>query len=321
MVEEILPEWYRIDIPLPGSPLKSLNAYVIRGVDRTVIVDTGLNRSECLKAMEAGLTELRVDLGQTDFFITHLHADHFGLVAKLLRPGRKVYFNRPDAEIIESWSGWEFMVRYAGRNGFPEDKLRAALDSHPGYRFSSDWVPELSLLDDEDTLAVGRYRFRCVSTPGHTRGHICLYEPTEKILLAGDHLLLDITPNIQCWSDGDDPLHDYLLSLSKVTSLDIDRVLPGHRRSFGNPRERIAELREHHHRRAEEVLAILAGGGPAHAFQVASQMHWDIVCPSWDAFPLAQQWFATGEAIAHLRFLEAEKRIRRTEGPVVTFSL
>jgi glyoxylase-like metal-dependent hydrolase (beta-lactamase superfamily II) len=83
MIEEVLPALFRIEIPLPGSPLKSINSYVIRALDRTLIVDTGLNRKECLEAMQAGLRELGVDLKETDFFITHMHADHFGLVGRL----------------------------------------------------------------------------------------------------------------------------------------------------------------------------------------------------------------------------------------------
>jgi hypothetical protein len=37
-------------------------------------------------------------------------------------------------------------------------------------------------------------------------------------------------------------------------------------------------------------------------------MTWDIRYDSWNDFPVAQKWFATGEAISHLRFLE-EKRL------------
>jgi hypothetical protein len=43
-------------------------------------------------------------------------------------------------------------------------------------------------------------------------------------------------------------------------------------------------------------------------------MTWDIKCDSWGAFPLAQKWFATGEAIAHLRYLKERGRIGRTRG-------
>jgi hypothetical protein len=40
-------------------------------------------------------------------------------------------------------------------------------------------------------------------------------------------------------------------------------------------------------------------------------MTWDIKCDSWEAFPLAQKWFATGEAISHLRYLKEKGRIER----------
>ena len=40
-------------------------------------------------------------------------------------------------------------------------------------------------------------------------------------------------------------------------------------------------------------------------------MTWDIACESWDLFPVTQKWFATGEAISHLRYQEDEGRIGR----------
>ena len=40
-------------------------------------------------------------------------------------------------------------------------------------------------------------------------------------------------------------------------------------------------------------------------------MHWDMTYSSWDEFPIPQKWFATGEAIAHLRYLEEQGAIRR----------
>lgn len=321
MIEEVIANLFRIEIPLPESPLKSLNSYVIRAPERNLIIDTGLNREECLRAMQAGLRELDVDLEKTDFFITHLHADHFGLVSRLLTDTSKIYFNRPDAEIIEAWSGWESMVYYARMNGFPEDELRAALHSHPGFKYSPERIPELSILEDGDTVIVGDYLFKCVETPGHTRGHTCLYEHAKKTLVSGDHILNDITPNIQCWSDKENPLKNYLTSLDKVYELEVNLVLPGHRRLFRDYKERIKELKRHHQRRADEILLILSKGSK-NAFQVASEMTWDIVCESWGQFPVAQKWFATGEAIAHLRYLEEKGMVFRETGEkMITYSL
>ena len=321
MCEEILPNLFRIKIPLPESPLKYLNSYVIRDTKRNLIIDTGLNRKECLDAMLAGLKELGVELTRSDIFITHLHADHFGLVAKLASDSSDILFSRPEKELMESWEGFDSMIGYAGANGFPEDQLKAALDKHPGNKYGTDWIPELKVLEDGDAIDVGDYHFKCVATPGHTMGHICLYEPAKKILVAGDHILIDITPNIQCWSDTQNPLKHYIESLDKVSRLDIDLVLPGHRRLIEDHRARINELTAHHKNRLNEVLEILKTPDQ-HAFQIASRMTWDLAAESWDHFPVAQKWFATGEALSHLRCLEEENKVgRKTEGGLTLFCL
>jgi len=320
MIEEIRNNLFRTEIPLPNSPLKSLNSYIIKGEDRNLIIDTGLNRKECLDAMHSGLKELDIDLEKTDLFITHLHADHFGLVSKLATESTKVYFNRPDSEIIESWDGWDTMIEYGGQNGFPRNELQSALSSHPGHKFGSEWTPELSILQEGDRIDVGDYHFTCVETPGHSLGHMCLYEPAAKILVAGDHILIDITPNIQCWSDDQNPLADYLDSLDKVSKLDIELVLTGHRRLVTDYKGRIKELKDHHHRRLDEIISIL-GDSAMSAYEIASKMSWDINCENWEEFPMAQKWFATGEAISHVRYLEENKRLkRRIENDVVIFS-
>ena len=310
MCEEIFPNLFRVKIPLPESPLKYLNSYVIRDAERNLIIDTGLNRTECFDAMQGGLKKIGIDLAKTDFFITHLHADHFGLVGRLATESSDVFFSRPEKELIESWEGFDEMINYAGQNGFPKDELRAALDKHPGAKYGSDWIPELKVLEDGDAIHVGDYHFQCVATPGHTMGHTCLYEPDKKILVAGDHILIDITPNIQCWSDGQNPLKYYLASLDKVYHLPVALTLPGHRRLIKDHRLRIDELKQHHADRLDEVL-ILLENGPLNAFLVASRMTWDISYESWDQFPVAQRWFATGEAISHLRYLEEEGKLTR----------
>jgi glyoxylase-like metal-dependent hydrolase (beta-lactamase superfamily II) len=321
MIEEIKPSLFRVEVPLPSSPLKFINSYVIRSSDRNLIIDTGLNRRECLETLRLGLQELDIDLAKTDFFITHLHADHFGLLSKLATETSKIFFNRPETELIEAAGWWEHMIAYAAQNGFPEDELREAFESHPGREFGSEWIPEINVIQDGTELMVGAYCFQCVSTPGHSMGHTCLYERNKRILVAGDHILNDITPNIQCWTDEQNPLQDYLASLDKVKDMGIDLVLPGHRRLMTDHKARIAELVVHHERRLREVLSILENH-PRNAFQVASRMTWDLDCDSWDEFPKAQKWFATGEAIAHLRYLQVNGLVNRKDhGEGIAFTL
>ncbi|HUL21281.1 MAG TPA: MBL fold metallo-hydrolase [Thermodesulfobacteriota bacterium] len=311
MIEEILANLYKIDIPLPKSPLKSLNSYVIRNSERNLIIDTGWNEEECLRAMQAGLKELGVDVRKTDFFITHLHADHFGLLSNLVTETSKIYFNQPDVDRFREGFQPDRFVRFARLNGYPENELQRSIESHPGFKFRPEDNLVFHILKEGDILSVGDYRFRCVETPGHTSGHMCLYEPRRKALVAGDHILNDITPNIQLWADDRNPLEEYFASLDKVSQLDIELVLPGHRSIFKNCRERIQELKHHHQERLDEIISILEKG-EKDAFHVASEMSWDILCDSWDLFPVSQKWFATGEAIAHLKYLE-KKGILRAE--------
>ena len=321
MIEEILPHLYRIEVPLPRNPLKAINSYVIKADERSLIVDTGMNRKECMDALSAGLKELSVDLKKADFFITHLHADHLGLVSNLATDTSTIYFNRPDATRVNSPTFGQGPTNLARINGFPEDELQNAFRNHPGYRYGSRGQLDFNILKEGDTISIGDYLFKCIETPGHTKGHMCLYEPSKKLFISGDHILIDITPNISLWSDDENPLNEYLVSLDKVYNLDVKLVLPGHRGTFNNYKERIQELKHHHQTRANEVLSILQKGSK-NAFQVASQMSWNLTYESWALFPIPQKWFATGEAIAHLKYLEEKGKVRREiKEQKVVFSL
>jgi len=88
-------------------------------------------------------------------------------------------------------------------------------------------------------------------------------------------------------------------------------VLPGHRNPIMDHRRRIEELKAHHRVRTQEIGGIL-GRGAQTAYQVASRMTWDLSYSRWDDFPIPQQWFATGEALAHLLYLERKGEIVRT---------
>ena len=301
MVEEVSPGLFRIEVPLPNNPLKSLNSYVVKGRDRSLVIDTGLNMDECHQALLSGLKEVGVELDAVQFLITHLHADHLGLLSRMVGDKDQVYFSRLDAEHMMAWKGWEPFVDYAIRNGFPRDLLRQAIFDHPGYKFGPEILPPLSLLDEGDEIVAGPYRFLCLIMPGHTPGHLCLYEPDRKILISGDHILGDITPNIQCWTDERDPLALYLDSLDRVGRLPVKLTLPGHRSLLGDPSDRIRELKAHHGRRCDEARGIIESARK-NGYDIAADMTWDLT-GNWVDFPLPQKWFATGEALAHVRYL------------------
>lgn len=316
MVEEIYPSLFRIVVPLPNSPLKEVNSYVLTARDRNLIIDTGMNRPECREALVAGLDDIGIDLEKTDFIATHLHHDHHGLIPEIIHEGRRAYMGAVDAAALSGgFRGWEKgspMGSYLERSGFPAEDLERSFENHPARMFRSAKKVDYLPLYEGDVIEIGDYRFETIDTPGHSFGHISFYEPRKKIFIAGDHVLGDITPNIQAWSDDHDPLEQFLASLRKIQDLEVELCLPGHRSLVEDFRGRVEELQEHHVDRGNEAIEILKGG-EKHAYETASQMSWSIRAPSWEEFPLMQRWFATGETIAHLRYLEERQLVDRND--------
>lgn len=309
MIEELQLNIYRVKIPLPLSPLKHLNSYILKTDERNLIIDTGLNEAECFHAMQKALGALCIDMDRTDLFVTHFHIDHFGLVPRIVSKNTRIYFNRIETQQQDSWEGFQVDMDYLTRHGFPKHMVSTVLDKHPAKDyFPVKWPREAILTDDGDRIAVGPFRLECVHTPGHSPGHMCLYEKNYKILFCGDHLLANISPIITCWSEKENRLKAYLNSLYKTRFIDVKVAYPGHQTFIYRHIDVIDKILYHHAKRLSEVEDILADN-PKTAFTVASQMHWNLNDGKWDTFPDVQKLFATSEALANLRYLELENRI------------
>jgi len=307
MIEQIDSTIYRIEVPLPDSPLKSTNSYFIRGFERNLLIDNGFNMPECIKAMEEAQHSLNFTMDNTDLFLTHLHSDHIGLTAYLARPDTKVYTGDYTAHTLSVPEDDAFFAPFVIQSGLalmgisPEDP-----SVHPGYEFAPTVFTgsNVRIVGEGFTLKVGDLCLRCIETTGHAPDHLCLYEERRKLIFTGDHILGTITPNNTIWEDPWDVQKDYLgfylQNIEKIKSLPIDLALPGHRAPITDCHGRIDELKEHHKKRLNLVLHILDDGAFHTGAQVTERMRWDIKAKSWDDFPTAQKLFATGEALSHL---------------------
>ena len=297
-IEKVLPDLYRVEVPLPGNPLKAVNSYVIRA-DRPLVIDTGFNLDACYSALTGALKEIGIDHARADYFVTHLHADHLGLAPRLTD---RVRMSEADSEIVKGFrpEHWKEYLEYFKINGFPEEDLEKILNRHPWSQYSGSL--SFITVKDGEVLDYGKYSLKAILTPGHTPGHMCLYDEEHKILFSGDHVLFDITPNISYW-EGHESLGEYLESLDRVYRLEVNLVLPGHR-NFGNDlKKRIVEIKQHHQRRLEEVINALSKG-PKNAWQVAREISWDLRYSNWDQIDPMQKWFMMDETIAHLQYLK-----------------
>jgi glyoxylase-like metal-dependent hydrolase (beta-lactamase superfamily II) len=163
------------------------------------------------------------------------------------------------------------------------------------------------LLDGDETIASGTFKLKVIWTPGHSPGHICLYDPEHKILFSGDHVLPSITPNVSLPPNTvGNPLGDYLKSLLSVKNLAVELVLPGHEDTFRNLSKRVDEIILHHEKRSAEILEAMKHQEMT-AFQVANMVTW---MPEQggvkhdDLAPIAKL-AAVGETLAHLKDMSA----------------
>lgn len=305
---------YTIPIPLPNNPLKCLNSYVIKDGKRSLVIDTGFRMPECYEALTGGLQELGVDMDSADIFLTHLHSDHSGLAPEIAGQDTKIYITREDGERIlrglaekENHRAGEYRSY-----GFSEEELEH-LDDAPSMKYQQNKRTDFTYISDGDVLEYGGRRLQVIETPGHTPGHVCLYDKADKVMFLGDHVLFNITPNITTWPGFDDPLGHYVHSLMDISIYEVRLPLPGHRAVNGTMAERIGTIIEHHGARIREMLDILDVNPGMTPYDLSGKMTWRVRgrTSSWADFPLSQKWFAVGETAAHLEYLLKRGRVRR----------
>jgi glyoxylase-like metal-dependent hydrolase (beta-lactamase superfamily II) len=323
MTVQVAPDIYQIDVPLPKNPLKNLNSYVVKGQGGHLIIDTGFNRRECREALLAGLNQLNIDMNETDIFLTHFHSDHSGLAAEIASDQTRIFISAADEPLLRVVSEKESLLsvtrtalteKLYTEEGFPAQDIVRVKTVSPGRVYSVNKVFPYTHVRDGDTLHIGGRDFTCVATPGHTPGHMCLYLEREKIMFLGDHVLFDITPNIAIWAEiMMDSLDYFIQSLNKIKQYDCRWAFPAHRSVSGDLNQRIEQLLDHHQARLQDILRIVREHKQMNAYQIASHMKWDINAKCWEDFPLAQKWFAVGEAIAHLNHLTDHEQLVKTK--------
>lgn len=313
MPEEIAPGIYRIPVPLVGNPLKELNAYLLKGEDGALLIDTGFRQPACREALFSGLRELGVRRGEMEVLLTHLHSDHSGLAPEAA-DGRTIYISEVDRPSLDDQ---DYRSRYWGimdvrfrEEGFPLHLMARMNETNPARSMAPPSGGHYEGLADGQILEKGGCRIQCLLVPGHTPGQMCYWLPDRGILFTGDHVLFDITPNITAWPVMPDALGSYLESLKKIRAYDPALTLPGHRKT-GDLKSRVDHLLCHHQQRLEEALGAVKDHPGQGAYDLAGHMTWKIRASSWEDFPVAQKWFAVGECMSHLDHLMALGQVRR----------
>jgi glyoxylase-like metal-dependent hydrolase (beta-lactamase superfamily II) len=312
---------HKIRVPLIGNPLGWVNSYVLRSDDGYILVDCGWDTPDALEALRKGLDDLGIPLESLrTLVVTHNHPDHYGLAGRLVQLANcGVLMHHLDAVHIESRYAnitalQAEMERWLRIHGAPEGEVSTLAKASEAILDRVNIAkPDIEVTGGE-RISAGTLEWEIIWTPGHSVGHICLYEANQKLFMSGDHILNPISPSVGLHAASmGNPLAEYMTSLEAVRELDVEMVLPAHGDEFRGFRERIDELVEHHDERLAEIVDIVSRERQT-AYEIASRMRWNLE-GSWDEYPPFMRRMATTEALAHLELLHSSGRVKRFSEP------
>ena len=320
-MKEVTDGIYQLPVPLRSSPLGHVNVYLIQNEDGYLLVDTGWDTDESFSSLESQLAEIGASPEQINqIVITHIHPDHYGLAGRLKQLSQAtIALHHREKEYIKSrYINMEKLLQQLAKwleiNGVPSDELPSLqIASTPVARFVVPTLPDITLQGGE-TITAGSFTFKALWTPGHSPGHISLYEPARKILISGDHILPGITPNIARHpQSSENPLGDYLNALNTIKKLEVELVLPGHEHPFNNFLDRIDEIARHHQQRNLEILDTLKEKAKT-AYQIATELTWmpDTKGTTWHDLRSLDRRLALLETISHLEFMRFEGKVDKS---------
>lgn len=178
---------------IDGKPVYTMACYYIDGL----LIDTG--PFHVADEIEGAFADYPVEL----IVNTHHHEDHISnnIVFQQRMSVRKTYAHSLAVPLIENPDLWTARLR--------------------AYQHLAWGIPPASqALPIGDSVKTSKYQFKVIHTPGHSPDHICLLEPEQGWLFAGDIFVREKVPTLR----SDENVSDLLESLHKLLQYDFSRL-------------------------------------------------------------------------------------------------
>ena len=192
---------------------------------------------------------------------------------------------------------------HVGAAAWLRDQVGLPILAHP---LTADLLGDRLRVDrhlEEGDVLVGSEarddRWHVLHTPGHAPGHVCLWEPVRRLLVAGDMVAAVGTIVI---APPDGHMTTYLTQLARLAGLAPARIVPAHGEVIDDPAERLRFYIAHRHEREDRVVA---------ALDASPQDLPTLTAKSYPDVPRALHGLAAGSALAHLVRLEEGGHARR----------
>ena len=311
-LNEVAAGVFELRLPIPFED-GLVNVFLFVSDGEVDLLDCGMNAEESLEIIDRALAHLGSHRLRR-LVVTHIHPDHYGAAGTLAGDGRAdLYIHRLEVPLVlPRYIELEHLVQevkhYLLVNGVPPEEADVLSNSQRALSVVVKPADPSVQLDGAETIEMGSRRLRVEWTPGHSPGHICLYEMSERLLFAGDHILPELSPNIGLHPQSTpDPLHEYLDGLRRLADYEPRVVFPAHGRPFTDIRGRVGALASHHRRRLEQILEIVG---------TAEKTAWQVALGLWGPREnLYEKRLALQEGLAHLQALAVEGRVAKTVTP------
>lgn len=308
---EVAPGIFQLAVPTP-LPVGPVNAYLLVG-EPLALVDGGpglasayLDLEELLRRTGHSVEELEV------LVLTHHHVDHEGLTRLLAeRSGARVIARGDTADYVQDFDRSQahtdrFRRHLLAQHGFERPVVDAFGGLTAMYGTLGSAVAVSHRVEDGDTVVLGGAEYAVLHRPGHSPTDTVFHDPRRGILIAGDHLLPNISANALISPAGQAgeatrPLLDYRRSLLATRACDVDLVLGGHGPAVRGHAALIDHRLREHRQRAEQLHGHLLER-PMTARELAEAL--------WGPLDFRNAYLTLSEVLGHLDLLLEEGRIR-----------
>lgn len=295
------------------SRLRAVNLWLLRDHDGWTMVDCGFPLPAVRRQIEAAWDAVLGGMPIHRLVVTHHHPDHVGNCRWICqRWGIVPTMTSRERDQSEFLLGGRWRdssrerVEFWLRHGLAEGEASEAdRDLCRHLELCVTPPEEWNQVRDGDVLGIGDAEWQVVVASGHTPEQALLYSRQRNLLISGDQVLPQITPNVSVGFDEPeaDPLTHFLESNRRIAQICEDAmVLPSHKLPFWGLQARIKAI-ERHHEEHLEVIERELRSGPRTAASLIPALFGD---PKGLAGPDIA--FALGESLSHLHHLVSQGR-------------
>ena len=188
---------------------EQVHSYLLLGKEKALLIDTGLGVSN-IKNEADKITNLPIQV-----VTTHVHWDHIG--------GHKNFRNIAVHELEKEWLEKFPLPLEVVKNNLMNEMFDAPKEFNINEYNIYSGKPT-TILKDNDVIDIGNRVVKVIHTPGHSPGHICLYDVSNKYLFTGD---IVYEGKLDMFYTTTDPIA-FKGSIDKIRRVDVDRILPAH---------------------------------------------------------------------------------------------